>query len=364
MRVSLLTFFALFLIFETSLSATLSGSVSDLAGNPVAGAAVTVYKRSNSVGVSSEVNQVLSDSLGNFSITNVDTGEYYISAADLTGNLLGNFFPNSLSWNESLPINVQNSSSLIDTLDFNLSSLNTTTNSIYAIQGALSITSTSPMPIVDFDSLVTSPKFGNEILGTDTTCTNCSELWVVAQSDSILSNGQMVANNSKFGFFRTSYDVTNTFIFFNISNLQEGKYKIFATLPGIWSTYYASDTTLTSFSSIPKDKATLVTVPQQSGQFVLLNAKPVPTNFTYGNVFDEDGSITCNGEIINFLGSQVDIGDSKLILNHSTQCISLTVPQQFIADVDGDRKITTKDASLILQKINGVIQCFPVECNN
>ncbi|KAA3596230.1 MAG: carboxypeptidase regulatory-like domain-containing protein [Calditrichaeota bacterium] len=362
MRVSLLTFFVLFLFFETSLSATLSGSVSDLAGNPVAGAAVTVYKRINTVGVPSEVNQVLSDSLGNFSLTNVDTGEYYISAADLAGNLLGTFYPSSLSWNESLSIDVQSSSTLIDTLDFNLSPLNKTASSIYAIQGALSITSTSPPQIANFDSLIALQKIGNGVAGADTIVP--PELWIIAQSDSILTNGQMVANNSKFGFSRTPYDGTSTFVFFNIQNLQEGKYKIFATLPGIWSTYYASDSTLNSFSSIPEDKATLINVPQVTGQFVLIIAKPVQTQFLYGNIFDEDGNITCNGEVINFIGNQVDVGDSKLILNHSTQCINLNVSQQFVADVDGDRMLTPKDASLILQKLNGTIQCFPVECNN
>lgn len=363
MRASLLTFFTLLIIFETIFSATLTGSVSDFAGNPVGGAAVTLYKRSDAIGVPSAANQILSDSLGNFSIANVDTGKYYISAADLTGNLLGAFFPASLSWNESLPINVQSPSSVIDTLDFSLNSLNTTSSSTFAIQGALSITSTSPMPIVNFDSLIVSQeKYQNKITGNDTIV--LPELWIIAQSDSILTNGQMVANNTKFGFFKTPFDGSNTFVFFVVPNLQKGKYKIFATLPGIWSTYYANDSTLSSFSSIPETKATLVEVPQQSGQFVQIFAKPVPTDFLYGNIFDEDGSITCNAETISFVGNQVDIGDSKLILNHLTQCLNLTIPQQFIADVDGDRMITPKDASLILQKLNGTIQCFPVECNN
>ncbi|MCC7431546.1 hypothetical protein IT568_11930, partial [bacterium] len=110
----------------------------------------------------------------------------------------------------------------------------------------------------------------------------------------------------------------------------------------------------------------LVTVPQNPAQFVFVQTHLVPTKFIYGNIFDANGSISCAGITINFIGNQLDVGDSKLIVHAVTglTCFSFSTPQKFVADVDGDRKITVNDASLILKKLNGLIQCFPVECQN
>ncbi|KAA3602787.1 MAG: hypothetical protein DWQ06_06335 [Calditrichaeota bacterium] len=71
------------------------------------------------------------------------------------------------------------------------------------------------------------------------------------------------------------------------------------------------------------------------------------------------------GEVLNGYGDLnedgvVDTLDSQIILNSVVGTDTLTQNQFEVGDVDGDGKVKVNDASLILQKVKGLIKEFPI----
>ena len=77
-----------------------------------------------------------------------------------------------------------------------------------------------------------------------------------------------------------------------------------------------------------------------------LEKKPVEPDVDYGNVNGKDG---------------VTAEDALLVLQASTQKITLSAEQTLAADVDGKDGVTATDALLILQFATKKIASFPVE---
>ena len=81
-------------------------------------------------------------------------------------------------------------------------------------------------------------------------------------------------------------------------------------------------------------------------------------NYTFDSI--EEQSWTIEPELLGELGDSIDEMDAALVLSAATGETTLTPEQMLAADVTGNGSISGVDASLILQRVTGLIERFPV----